>query len=460
MTELHTKTASELAPFIKDKQLSPVELTEAIMKQVEKENPSINAYITLLPEVAREQAKHAEKQMMQGLYRGPLHGIPIGIKDNMYTKGIPTTAGSKLLHDFLPHENATSVDKLLAAGCIMIGKLNMHEFGGGLTNTNQFYGNARNPWDLNHTPGGSSGGSSAAISAGLATLATGTDTFGSIREPAAMAGIYGLKPTYGLVSSHGVVPLAPSMDHIGPMARSVPDLALMLQHMAGPDPRDPANIHAPIPNYSDSLTKGIEGIKIAVPGYFLKGLDSDIEFLFKNALEQMENMGAKIIDMDIPELELSSYAAYQTVTGEAGNTFYEKLKTNPEVFNDDVRIFFTSGLATNTNHYVRSQQARRRLVTAFKKTFEDVDIVAAPTVPITAPAFQTAWIEQNLDIIERCMPFTAPANLTGLPSLSVPIGLSSEMLPAGMQFMGDHLTERLLFQVGNSWESINPLGAD
>ncbi|AXF55607.1 amidase [Salicibibacter kimchii] len=458
MTDLHRKTASELAPLIKAKQLSPVELTEAIIKRVEQEDPFVNAYITWLPEVAREQAKHAEKQIMQGLYRGPLHGIPIAIKDNMYTKGIPTTAGSKLLRDFVPDENATAVDKLLAAGGVMVGKLNMHEFGGGLTNTNQFYGHARNPWNINHSPGGSSGGSSAAVSAGLTTLATGTDTYGSIREPAAMAGIYGLKPTYGLVSSQGVIPLAPSMDHIGPMARSVSDLALMLQHMAGPDPQDPASINAPIPDYSENITKGIQGVKIAVPGTFFKRLDPEVAHLFKNALRQMEKMGAMIIDINLPELEMAAYAAYLTVTGEAANTFYEMLKTNPEDFNADVRIFFTSGLLTNTNHYVRAQQIRRRLAMAFKKVFEDVDVIAAPTIPIISPAFQPTWIEQNLEIIERCMPFTTPTNLTGLPSLSVPIGLSSEVLPAGMQIIGNHRTEKLLFQVGNAWESINPLG--
>ncbi|AXF55616.1 amidase [Salicibibacter kimchii] len=429
-----------------------------VIKQAEKEDPMVNAYITLLPEWAREQAKHAEKQIMQGLYRGPMHGIPIGIKDNMYTNGIRTTAGSKLLRDFVPDENATSVDKLLAAGGITVGKLNTHEFGAGSTNTNQYYGNARNPWNLNYSPGGSSGGSSAALSAGLATLATGTDTWGSIRIPATMCGIYGLKPTYGLVSAHGVVPLTPSLDHIGPMARSVPDLALMLQHMVGPDPRDPASIKAPIPNYSENLTKGIQGITVGVPSYYLKGLDPDVEYLFKNALDEMVNMGATIKDIDIPELDMAAYAGYLTAFSEPANVYFDELKTTPEDFNDDVRILFNSGLITHTNQYLKSQQARRRLVTAFKNTFEDVDVIAAPTIPITAPSFQPEWIKQNLEVIERCLPFTVPLNLTGLPSLSVPIGLSSEMLPAGMQIMGNHLTEKLLLQVGNAWESIDPLG--
>lgn len=428
-----------------------------MLQRIEQVDPAINAYITPLYDVAIMQAKHAEEEIRKGLYKGPLHGIPLGIKDNYYTKGIRTTAGSKLLADFLPNETATSVKKLLANGAIMLGKLNMHEFGGGLTNTNPTYGNTRNPWNIKYSPGGSSGGSGAALAAGLATITTGTDTFGSIRVPAAMCGVYGLKPTYGLVSTTGVVPLAWSLDHAGPMARSVSDLAMMLETMAGYDPEDPASIKARIPDYSKHLTKGIKGIKIGIPSFFLKGLDRDVEKLFLQAIQRLEELGANTKEIHIPELAMSTFSGYVITTGEAGAFQEEWLQKKSQEYAADVRIFFQSGFLTNTPQYVSSQQARRVLVKAFKQAFMDVDILLGPTVPISTPPFQENFIEQNIEIIFRCMPFTAPANLTGAPSLNVPMGLGSNGLPLGMQLIGNHFSEKVLLQVGSTWEKTNPL---
>ena len=342
-------------------------------------------------------------------------------------------------------------------GKVMLGKLNMHEFGGGITNTNPVYGNVRNPWKVNYSPGGSSGGSGAALAAGLATLATGTDTFGSIRVPASMCGVYGLKPTYGLVSTKGVAPLAWSLDHAGPMARSVSDLALMLNVMAGYDPKDPGSIKARIPDYTENLNKGINGLKIGVPSYYMQGLDRDVEILFKDAVKTLETMGATVVDVDIPELSMSAFAGYVITIGEASTYHYEWLQTRSEEYADDVRIFFKTGVLTNSPHYVRSQQVRRVLTEALKKTYEDVDVLIGPTIPITTPAFQKNWVEQNLEVTRRGMPFTSPPNLTGAPSLSVPIGLCSEGLPVGMQLIGNHFTEKRLLQVGSEWEKVSPL---
>ncbi|WP_216829702.1 amidase [Alkalihalobacterium elongatum] len=457
MTDLSSLTATELAPLLESKQLSPVEITQSIIERINTIDPSVNAYITTLHELALLQAQHAETEIMNGLYKGPLHGIPIGIKDNYYTKGIRTTVGSKILADFIPDETATAVEKLLAAGGIMLGKLNMHEFGGGLTNTNPVYGNSRNPWDTNYSPGGSSGGSGAALAAGLATLATGTDTFGSIRVPASMCGVYGLKPTYGLVSTKGVAPLAWSLDHAGPMARSVSDIAIMLNTMAGYDPKDPGSIKAPIPNYTENLHKGIKGLTIGIPTYYLEGLDPAVEALFKNAMKSFELLGAEIKQINIPELTMSTFASYIITIGEASTYHYEWLQTVPDDYADDVRIFFNTGVITNTPQYVRSQQVRRVLVEGLKKAFEDVDVIAGPTIPITTPAFKENWVEQNLEITRRCMPFTSPPNLTGTPSLSVPIGRCSAGLPVGMQLIGQHFSEKQLLQVGSEWEKTNPL---
>lgn len=457
MTDLSFLTATELAPLIKSRQLSPVELVKHLFHRIDELDPVLHTYITPLHESALTQARKAERNIMQGHYKGPLYGIPIGIKDNFYTKGIRTTVGSKLFADFIPNKTATAVKKLLGAGAIMLGKLNLHELAAGSTGTNPFFGTTRNPWNIEYMPGGSSGGSSAALAAGLTTIATGTDTFGSIRLPATMCGIYGLKPTYGLVSTHGVFPTARSLDHAGPMARSVTDLALMLQYMAGYDANDPTSLHVPIPNYIESLNEGMKGIKIGIPVYYLEGLDSDIERLFNNAIVILKKLGAEIKEINIPELSMSTFSGYVTVTGEASAFHYKWLQTHPENYSADIRTFFLSGTLTNTPQYIKAQQARRKMVKAFHQAFEEVDMMLGPTIPITTPAFTQNWIKQNLDVIRRCLPFTVPVNLTGVPSLSVPMGIDSKGLPVGMQFIGNHLTEKRLLQVASIWERINPL---
>ena len=452
MTDATFLTATEILPLYKTKQLSPVELTYDILGKIDQLNSTLNAYITVTPELAIEQAKQAEHDMMRGNRRGLLQGVPIGIKDNFFTKGIRTTGGSKILANFVPDYNATTVNHIYNSGAIILGKLNMHEFGGGLTNTNPFYGDAKNPWNIAYTPGGSSGGSGTALAAGLATLATGTDTFGSIRVPAAMCGIYGLKPTYGLVSTKGLFPLAWSLDHPGPMARSATDLALLLQVMAGYDPDDPASLNVPTPNYMECLNRDITGLKIGIPTYFLKGLDGEVERLFKRSISELENLGTYIIEVDIPELSLTTFAEYVTTTGEGATSGNRWLTEFPADLAQDVRIFLSTGAVTQTPQYVKAQQARRKLTNAMKNVFEKVDVLVSPTIPIKTPPFSSNWVEQNLDVIEKCIPFTGPANLTSIPSLSMPIGLDTNGLPVGMQVMGNHLSEPLLLNIASVWE--------
>lgn len=457
MAELAFLTATQLAPLIKSKQLSPVELTTHILNRIDTIDPTIRSYITPLPDRALEQAKEAENNIMHGRYIGPLHGIPLGIKDNFYTKGIRTTGGSKLFAHFIPDKTATAVKKLLAAGGVMLGKLNMHELALGSTGTNQTFGTSRNPWNIHYMPGGSSGGSSAALAAGLTTLATGTDTFGSIRLPAAMCGVYGLKPTYGLVSTYGIMPSAWSLDHVGPMARSVSDLALMLNHMAGFDAKDPTSLHTPNSDFTEDLGKGMNGVKVGIPSYYLKGLDADVEKLFINAITTIRNLGAEVREIVIPELSMTTFSGYVTVTGEASAFHYKWLQTHPEDYGTDNRITLLTGTLTNTPQYVEAQQARRKMAAAFHEAFRDVDVILGPTIPITTPAFAQHWVEQNLEVIRRCLPFTSPVNLTGVPSLAVPMGRCSRGLPAGMQFIGKPLSEKHLLQVGHAWEDVHPL---
>lgn len=454
MQELGFLTATKLAPLIQSKQLSPVELTNHMLKRIDTFDSTVLSYITPLHELAITQAKEAEKSIMQGQYKGPLHGIPIGIKDNFYTQGIRTTDGSKLFADFVPNHNATAVEKLLAAGSIMLGKLNMHELALGSTGTNLNYGTTRNPWNISFMPGGSSSGSSAALAAGLATLATGTDTFGSIRLPAAMCGIYGLKPTYGLVSTYGVLPSAWSLDHAGPMARSVSDLTLMLEVMAGFDANDPASLNVAIPDYTKSLNSEIKDVKIGIPTYYLEGLNIEVEKLFNHAITTLKSLGAA--EVIIPELSMTTFSGYSIVGGEASTYHNEWLKSRPEDYAPDNRAFLLSSALSLSHQYVTGQQARRKMVEAFHRTFKKVDVLLGPTIPITTPAFARNWVDQNLEVIRSCLPFTAPANLTGTPSLSVPMGLDERGLPTGMQFIGNHLNEAQLLQIGYAWEKINP----
>ncbi|MDY0396544.1 amidase [Virgibacillus halophilus] len=455
MTELAFMKAAELAPLIKSKQLSPVELTTHIVNRIHHIDPTLKAYITPLFDIALFQAKKAETDIMQGHYKGALHGIPVGIKDNYFTKDIRTTVGSKLFATFIPDKNATVVDKLYAAGAVMLGKTNMHELAAGSTGTDPCFGTTRNPWNMGHMPGGSSGGSSAALAAGLATLATGTDTFGSIRLPAAMCGIYGMKPTVGLISTQGIFPTAWSLDHAGPMARSISDLAILLQYMAGYDANNPPSVRIPVPDYTKELHKGIKGIKIAIPTYYLKGLDPDVEKLFNDAIARLQNLGAIIQEIVIPELTMSPFAGYITVTGEASSLHSGWLKTCPGDYSPDIRSFFLAGTLTNTTQYIHAQQARRKMVDVLHETFKNVDILLGPTIPITTPAFAENWVDQNLEVIKRCLPFTSPANLSGVPSLSVPMGLDHKGLPVGMQFIGNHFSEKQLLQAGYAWERVH-----
>jgi aspartyl-tRNA(Asn)/glutamyl-tRNA(Gln) amidotransferase subunit A len=457
MTDLAFLTANELGSLIKTRRLSPVELTNHILNRIEKIDPVVNSYITKLNELALKQAKEAENSIMQGQYKGPLHGIPIGVKDNYETKGIRTTSGERIFANYIPNKTATTVEKLLGSGGIMLGKLNMHQLGLGSTGINPTYGAARNPWNIHYMTGGSSSGSAAALAAGLATITTGTDTWGSNRVPAAMCGVYGLKPTIGLVSTYGIVPTTLSMDDGGPFARSVSDVALMFNSMAGYDPKDPLSLNIPVKDYTANLGKGIRGLKIGIPTYYLEGLEPDIEKLFNRAITTLKGLGAEITELMIPELSLATFSGYVTATGEGATIHHEWLQTHLGDYAADSRALLLSGSLLPTPKYLRAQQARRRLTEAFNEAFKSVDAILGPTTPITTPAFREDWVNQNLEVVQNVLPFTVPANLTGIPSLSVPMGLDSKGLPAGMQFMGNHFSERLLFQIGSAWESTNPL---
>src|SRR5271157_2501271 len=303
--ELISHSISELAPLLQKRAISPVELFDATIRNIHRLQPKLNSFITVSEEEGRKAAARAEEEIRQRHYRGPLHGIPISIKDLFATRGVRTTAGSKVLANWIPDYDATAVAKLHEAGMVMVGKTNMHEFAYGVTNDNPFYGPARNPWDATRVPGGSSGGSGAAVASSQCIASLGSDSGGSIRIPSAVCGVVGLKPTYGRVSRYGAIPLAWSLDHVGPLTKTVEDAAIMLAAIAGPDPRDPSASSRPLPDYRQEMRGRIRGMRLGVPRqYFSEHVDPETQKLVSAAIRQLESLGATRVEVDIPDLEI------------------------------------------------------------------------------------------------------------------------------------------------------------
>lgn len=461
MTNFTYMNAADLAPMIKSGEVTPTELTKHFLGRIKEKDGTINAFITVLEDDALKQAKKAEEEIANGNYKGPLHGMPIGIKDTYQTKGVLSTSGSALFEDYIPEESSTVVIKLLEeSGAIMVGKLNMHSLGPGSAGFNPTFGDTRNPWNTDHITGGSSSGSGAALAAGMVPVVTGTDMWGSLRVPAAMTGVYGFKPTAGLSSATANIPTSATLDQTGAMARSVMDLALLLNSIAGYDPQDPTSVNVSIPDYTTDLDGGIQGMRIGIPSYYRKDLDPDVERLFDDSVEKLKRLGAEITELDIPELEMAKFAGLVTALSESGANYLSSLRNEPEKHAQDVRALLMAGSVVTGTQYVRAQQARRMLAQAFGEAFEEVDVLLGPTIPICTPAFEKDWAGQALDVVEKVLPFTVPANLTGVPALSVPMGLDSQGLPAGMQFFGKNFTEKQLLKVAKAWEGTEPLEYD
>lgn len=455
---LYAMTIGELAPLIQSKQLSPVELTQSVLHRINEVDKIINSYITVAPEYALRQAQQAEAEIMKGRYRGPLHGIPIAPKDLYYTKDMRTTFGSALYKDFQPNYNATPVDRMLVAGAVNPGKVNLHEFAAGMTNVNVHYGSSRNPWNPDCITGGSSGGSGAAVAGGTAIASLGTDTDGSVRIPSAMCGTYGIKTTYGRVSKHGVKGLSETFTCPGPLARSVEDLALIMNVISGCDPKDGTSAMVPVENYTSYLGKGVKGMKIGYENHFFHNADSEVKQHVKKALQTLESLGAHVMEVSIPELKMAATAEGVAAGAEASNAHHIIMKDpdKRKQLQDDVRIQLETGMLVNGNQYIMAQKARRLILYRFLEVFKKVDAVAGATVPMTAPHFQENLTELNLRVWNRISPYVSPANTSGCPSLSVPVGLSSEGLPIGMQMFGKPFHEGTLFQIGDAYEQVNP----
>lgn len=459
--ELAAKSVEELAPLIENKSLSPVELTEAILKQAEATQGDINAYMDFYKDEALASAKKAESEIGKGNYKGMYHGIPMGIKDNVYFEGKLSRASSKIHKDFIPEADATVVEKLRDAGAIFTGKLSMHEYAWGITNNNPHYGAVKNPWNLDKIPGGSSGGSGAAVAVGSSTASLGTDTAGSIRIPSSACGIVGLKPTHGRVSKFGVYPLAWTLDTIGPMTKTVKDAAGLIQTVSGFDPRDPTCIDTPVDDYLGKLTGNVKDLIIGVEeDYFFKDVDSGIEKLVREGIQKLVDQGAKVKAIKIPTLKYATWSEFVTSLAEASAIHHSDMLTRPDDFGHDIRMLFELGELPSAVDYLQAQQVRRQLKDDFAKAFESVDVIVKPTLPVLPNDIGDDLADLNgkkVDLIDNVVRFTGPSNLTGLPALSVPCGFD-QGLPVGIEFTGPAFGESAILNAGLALEQTNPMG--
>ncbi len=456
-TELCTLTLEELSPLLRDRRVSPVEVTQACLERIDALNQTLNAYITVTSDQALADARRCEAEILRGDYRGPLHGVPVALKDLYDTAGVRTTAASKIYAQRVPDEDAASVARLRAAGAVIIGKTNLHEFAYGVTTDSSYFGATRNPWDLERVAGGSSGGSGAAVAAGLCAAATGSDTGGSIRIPAALCGIVGLKPTYGRISCHGVLPLSWTLDHPGPMTRTVYGAAVMLAAMAGHDPCDPAAADVPVPDYAAGLRDGVVGLRIGVdPRWALSGIHQEVRAAFQEALAVLEDLGAEIVEVSVPWVEEGMDAALTILMAEATGIHEEFLRTRPDDYQPDVRARLEKGFAVRGIDYGRARRAGELLRRDFVLLFQKVDLLATPMCGIPAPKLGQREViidRETVPVMGPLTRYTRVFNLTGLPAISVPCGFSSEGLPIGLQLVGRAWDEAMVLRAACAYEA-------
>jgi aspartyl-tRNA(Asn)/glutamyl-tRNA(Gln) amidotransferase subunit A len=451
-SEICYLTIAEAAAALRRKEFSAVELTDALLARIEIIDGKLHSFITLTADLARRQARQADQELRSGTDRGPLHGIPIALKDLYMTSGIRTTCHSAVLENWLPDIDATTFTKLREAGAILLGKLGMHEFAFGGPSMDAPFPAVRNPWNTDHIPGGSSSGSGAALAAGLCYGALGSDTGGSIRTPSSHCGVVGIKPTYGRVSRYGVVPLSWSLDHAGPMARSVEDCATLLQAISGYDARDPASANVAVPDFHAGLQDRIKALRIGVPraGWFDEnlGVDPQTEAVFNQALDVLKILGAVVCDIDGKPFALAR-KANQTILVCEAYAYHEKtFQETPMKFGTSVRRRMLEGAFLRAADYIAAQRARTALNEQINAHFSRVDVFAVPGAPRPPEAFATMDPnEQNLR-----PSFTNPFNLTGLPAISVPAGFTEGNLPAGLQIVGRPFEEAAALRVAYAYE--------
>jgi len=478
---LHEWTLLAAAKKVRDKEISSRELTRALLDRIERVNPKIHAYLTVLPEKALRDALACDEAQAKGRTLGPLHGVPVGLKDIFCTRGIRTTCGSRILHNFLPPYDAAVTEKIAASGAVLLGKQNMDEFAMGSSTETSHFGPTRNPWDLDRIPGGSSGGTAAAVAAGLCFAGVGTDTGGSIRQPASVCGVVGIKPTYGRVSRYGMVAFASSLDQGGPVARTVPDAAAMLGIIAGHDRRDSTSVDIPVPDYLAATEKEVNGLTVGLPREYLEGegLDPAVRAAVEKALAALVSQGAQPVEISLPHTSFALSAYYIIAPAEASSNLarYDGVRygyraktgggliemmsrTRSEGFGAEVKrriMIGTYALSAGyyEAYYGKAQKVRTLIRRDFEAAFSKVDAILTPTAP--TPAFRLG--EKLDDPLTMYLSdiFTIPCNLAGIPGISVPCGMSAEGLPIGAQLLGNHFREETLFTAAAAIERAIPL---
>ncbi len=472
MTELHHQTLAELAAGLRARRFSSVELAKHFLARIERFDEELNAFITVTAQSALRAAGEADRRLETG--RGSaLTGLPLVHKDIFCTDGVLTTCGSRMLSNFVAPYDATVVERLSQAGVIMLGKANMDEFAMGSSNETSWYGPVKNPWDLKKVPGGSSGGSAAAVAARLAPAATGTDTGGSIRQPAALTGLTGLKPTYGRVSRYGMIAFASSLDQAGTLTLSAEDAALLLSAMAGFDPRDSTSVDAPVPDYAARLNEPLAGLKIGLLKEFFEGLEAQSAQLVREALNQYEKLGAQLVEVSLPNLPLSVPTYYVVAPAECSSNLSRfdgvrfghrceeprdlldlYTRSRGEGFGAEVKRRIMTGTYVLSAgyydaYYLRAQKVRRLIADDFGRAFQQVDVLMGPTSP--TPAFDLgAKVDDPITMYLNDI-YTIGANLAGLPAISIPCGLVGE-LPIGLQIIGPHFAEAKLLNVAHGYQ--------
>ena len=459
---LHFKPITELSELLSTKALSPVELTSKMLQRIEEHDDALKSFATVMYEAAIESAKRAEQEITLGEYRGPLHGIPIAVKDLCYTKGVRTMGGAKVLKDHIPEYDATVVQKLYTAGAVLLGKLNLTE--GAMGGYHPEFDIPKNPWNPDRWTGSSSSGSGVATSAGLCSASLGSDTGGSIRFPSAACGIVGIKPTWGRVSRYGVLPLAESMDHVGPMTRSVADAGIMLEAISGYDPNDPTSLPNPVPNMLEGTEKSIKDIRIGFDeDYATKDIDAEVAEAVCESVELLQELGANIHKVRLYDMDDYALSWPTICSAEAALAHAETYPSRRDSYGPWFQGWLDMGAEVTGAKYAEANQLRLACAGQLRKVFEDIDVLVCPSMSapphIVTPELLYGPKETRAARFQR---FTAPFDYNGAPTLSVPCGLNSEGLPLSIQFVGKHLSEPLLCQIGyayeqaRSWYEIHP----
>lgn len=447
---------SQVSNWIKTGQISPVELTRLQLERIESADKRVNAFITVLHEEAMEAALRAEKEILAGKWKGPLHGVPVGLKDIIYTRGVRTTMGSEIFRDYVPAYDAAVVEKLQQAGAVVIGKLNTHQFAYGPTGDRSYFGPVKNPYDEAKISGGSSSGSGAAVAAALCFAALGTDTGGSIRNPSACCGIVGMKPTFGRVSKYGVYPLAWTLDHVGPMTRTVEDNAILLNVLSGYDARDPYSVQTEKEDFTRLLQKGCKGTVIGIPSsFYFDTLNGEVEKQVRQAIKVFQSLGADLREVEIPRIRQFALAQQTIIKCEAYAVHEETLRNHADRYEEEVRERLLAGREPKAYEYVQAQQIRHEATREFMEALKEADVLLTPAIPIlpTDIGQREATVNGVTEHVRFWLTrFMGPTNLNGFPSLSIPCGVADSGLPVGLQLIGKPFAEAELYRIAHAFE--------